>query len=190
LERTSVSPKLLETPVTLSTGFDVIFVNMLLPWIADTQALLLRLQQLLAPNGLLLLSTLGPDTLKELRATWQTLDNLEHVNMFIDMHDLGDQLRALEFESVVLDRENIEVAFSDVPTLLHTLKVCGSVKQQPTQFVGQVVWQQLIKQYPQNSEGDIAVSGELIYVHVRAPKVEEESGVSYIPLSQLRRKSR
>ena len=51
-------------------------------------------------------TTLGPDTLVELRRAWQPADpGHAHVNRFIDMHDLGDALVRAGFAEPVLDVE-------------------------------------------------------------------------------------
>ena len=59
----------------------------------------------LAPRGFLSFTTLGPDTLKELRAAWIAVDSHSRVNQFIDMHDIGDALVRAGFAAPVLDAE-------------------------------------------------------------------------------------
>ena len=65
--------------------------------------------RLLRPGGLLLFTTFGPDTLKELRAAWQAADGGVHVHDFIDMHDLGDALVHQGFAEPVVDTERFAV---------------------------------------------------------------------------------
>ena len=60
------------------------------------------------PEGLLMFSTLGPDTLKELRAA----AGASRVHAFIDMHDLGDMLVAAGFSAPVMDMEMIEIEYA------------------------------------------------------------------------------
>jgi malonyl-CoA O-methyltransferase len=48
---------------------------------------------------MLLFSTFGPDTLRELRQAWASADDRVHVNLFMDMHDIGDLLLASGFPS-------------------------------------------------------------------------------------------
>ncbi len=73
-------------------SFDFIFSNLMLQWCVDLPAALRELRRVLAPGGLLMFTTLGPDTLGELRASWSAVDGYTHVNPFIDMHDVGDAL--------------------------------------------------------------------------------------------------
>jgi malonyl-CoA O-methyltransferase len=75
----------------------------------------------LAPGGLLMFSTLGPDTLKELRAA----AGAERVHRFADMHDLGDWLLAAGFSAPVMDMETINLAYRDMTSLLADLRASG-----------------------------------------------------------------
>jgi malonyl-CoA O-methyltransferase len=58
------------------------------------------------PGGLLIFSTFGPDTLKELRAAFVSADAHVHVNTFGDMHDLGDALVGAGFADPVMEMES------------------------------------------------------------------------------------
>ena len=95
--------------------------NMALHWLADPLGALRELQRVLAPEGLLMLSTLGPDTLKELRAA----AGEARVHAFIDMHDLGDMLVACGFAAPVMDMEMLHVAYSSPDALLDDLRRSG-----------------------------------------------------------------
>jgi len=75
----------------------------------------------LAPEGLLMFSTLGPDTLKELRAA----AGERRVHAFIDMHDLGDMLVACGFSAPVMDMEMLTLAYPDADALLRDLRASG-----------------------------------------------------------------
>ena len=62
-------------------------------------------------------TSLGPDTLKELRAAWAEVDSHSRVLEFIDMHDLGDALVRAGFAAPVLDVERYTLRYSDVRAL-------------------------------------------------------------------------
>lgn len=64
----------------------------------------------LSPGGLLLFTSLGVDSWKELSA-WVELN-------FIDMHDMGDILLKEGFEDPVMDRENIGLTYKKIDTLM------------------------------------------------------------------------
>jgi len=104
---------------------DVAFSNLLLPW-CDPDALFAELRRVLAPRGLLTLTGLGPDTLKELRAAWGAADTHIRVGEFIDMHDLGDALVRAGFAAPVLDVERYVLRYADVRGLTADLKATGA----------------------------------------------------------------
>ena len=65
----------------------MVWSNLALQWVSEPQHAFAEMRRVLAPGGLLMFSTFGPDTLKELRQAYE-VDRYTHVNRFIDMHDL------------------------------------------------------------------------------------------------------
>ncbi|MGQ0544138.1 MAG: methyltransferase domain-containing protein [Betaproteobacteria bacterium] len=100
---------------------DLVWSNMALHWAADAAAALREFERVLAPQGQLMFSTLGPDTLKELRAA----AGAARVHAFIDMHDVGDMLVAAGFGAPVMDMEMIEVQYTRDQDLLRDLRASG-----------------------------------------------------------------
>lgn len=99
----------------------LLWSNMALHWVDEPRAALTEFHRVLAPEGLLMFSALGPDTLKELRAA--TGD--ARVHRFADMHDLGDWLVAAGFSAPVMDMETLTLEYRDVPALLSELRASG-----------------------------------------------------------------
>jgi len=99
----------------------LLWSNMALHWVHEPRAALAEFHRVLAPEGLLMFSTLGPDTLKELRAA----AGERRVHSFADMHDLGDWLVAAGFCAPVMDSETINLAYRDMTKLLADLRACG-----------------------------------------------------------------
>jgi malonyl-CoA O-methyltransferase len=104
---------------------EVAFSNLLLPW-CDPDALFAEMRRVLAPRGLLTLTGLGPDTLRELRAAWASVDDHLHVGEFIDMHDVGDALVRAGFAAPVLDVERYTLHYTDVRGLAADLRATGA----------------------------------------------------------------
>ena len=100
---------------------DLVWSNMALHWLSDPLPALRELRRVLAPKGLLMFSTLGPDSLKELRAA----AGEGRVHTFIDMHDLGDMLLAVGFAAPVMDMELITFEYPDADALLGDLRGSG-----------------------------------------------------------------
>jgi len=100
---------------------DLAWSNMALHWMAEPLAALRELHRVLGADGLLMFSTLGPDTLKELRAA----AGAARVHAFTDMHDLGDMLVACGFSAPVMDMEMLTITYRDADALLADLRASG-----------------------------------------------------------------
>ena len=109
-----------------SAAFGMIWSNLALQWVNDPPRAFAEFRRVLAPGGLLMFSTFGPDTLKELRTAYQGVDRYSHVNRFIDLHDLGDMLVHAGFADPVMDMEILTLTYADVRALMHDLKAIGA----------------------------------------------------------------
>ncbi|MCH9712333.1 MAG: methyltransferase domain-containing protein, partial [Proteobacteria bacterium] len=78
---------------------DLVISSLMMQWCPDLKQLFSEIHRVLKNDGLILFSTFGPDTLKELKKSWSVVDNDTHVNTFTDMHDIGDQLLNTGFQS-------------------------------------------------------------------------------------------
>jgi malonyl-CoA O-methyltransferase len=110
------------TRLPLASGsIDMVWSNMALHWAADAQAALRELGRVLAADGLVMFSTLGPDTLAELRAA----AGEARVHRFADMHDVGDALVAAGFTAPVMDSERVTLTYPGAAALLAELRAGG-----------------------------------------------------------------
>lgn len=105
---------------------DLVFSNLTLQWCQDLDSAFAEMRRVLRPGGLLLFSSLGPDTLKELRASWAAADGRTHVNAFMDMHDVGDALLRARFAEPVMDMETLTLTYADARGLMRDLKTLGA----------------------------------------------------------------
>jgi len=102
-------------------SIELAWSNMALHWASDARAALAELARVLAPEGLVMFSTLGPDTLKELRAAVGEA----RVHRFADMHDIGDALLAAGFAAPVMDMEMLTLEYADAAGLAADLRASG-----------------------------------------------------------------
>ena len=107
-------------------AFDMLWSNLALQWVNDLHAALTEMRRVLAPGGLLMFSTFGPDTLRELREAYRHTDRHTHVNRFMDMHDIGDLLVHAGFGDPVMDMEQFTLTYNDVRQLMRELKAIGA----------------------------------------------------------------
>ena len=110
-----------------NASVDMLFSSLMLQWCNDPDQVLRECRRVLRPGGVLHFTTLGPDTLVELRKSWQAADpGHAHVNRFIDMHDLGDALVRAGFAEPVLDVERYTLTYDDARGLMRDLKEIGA----------------------------------------------------------------
>jgi len=100
---------------------ELVWCNMALHWVNEPLAAFREFARVLAPEGLLMFSTLGPDTLKELRAAAGDA----RVHAFTDMHDLGDMLIAAGYSAPVMDMEVVRIEYAAGARLLEDLRASG-----------------------------------------------------------------
>jgi len=119
-----------------SSSVDSVLSNLTLQWCTDLAQVFGEMRRVLRPGGLLMFSTFGPDTLKELRASWAGVDNNPRVNVFLDMHDVGDALLASGFENPVMDMEQTTLTYATVMDLMRDLQAIGATNAHPDRMRG------------------------------------------------------
>lgn len=96
--------------------FDLIFSNCCMPSISNLPGLFIELERVLSPNGKVLFTTFGPDTLYELG-----LDNA-----WPDMHIIGDLLLQQNYKDPVVDMEHLTFTYNELLALCEDLQLTGS----------------------------------------------------------------
>ncbi len=109
-----------------SNSVGLIFSSLALQWCEDLPRLLRELYRVLKPGGQLLLSTLGPRTLSELKQAWQQVDGYRHVNRFISSQALREQLIQARFAEDIWLSEDRVLQYSQLQELTHELKALGA----------------------------------------------------------------
>lgn len=113
-------------------AFELLWSNLALHWHPRPDLVFGEWQRVLKVNGLLMFSTLGPDTLKELRGAFAEVEAAHglptrpHIIDFVDMHDLGDMLVENGFEIPVMDQETLTVTYKTPEKLLADVRRWGA----------------------------------------------------------------
>jgi malonyl-CoA O-methyltransferase len=164
LERVPLAPE----------SMGLVWSNLALQWVNDLPRAFLEMQRVLAPGGLLMFSTFGPDTLKELRSAYEGTDGRTHVNRFVDMHDIGDMLVAAGYADPVMDMEKITLTYADVRALMRDLKVIGAhnaTRGRPHALSGKSLLQAVERNYEAfRREGRLPATFEVVYGHAWKPE--------------------
>lgn len=162
-----------ETPPFPDQSFDLVFSSLTLQW-CDPDRVFQGCRRLLRPGGLLLFTTFGPDTLRELRTAWSRVDAGAHVHDFIDMHDLGDALVRAQFADPVMDVERLTLTYPDLPGVLRDLKAVGAHNAAAARhraLTGKHRFAQFRSAYEslRQPDGKFPVSYEIVYGHAWSP---------------------
>ena len=147
--------------------FDLLWSNLMLHWLDDPLPALREMQRTLSVGGLLMFSTFGPDTLKELRASFA--DGGVHTQRFADMHDYGDMLLECGFSDPVMDAEVLTVTYPSFDDLLRDLRQGGAscaMADRRRGLSGRSLWQAARATYEQCShDGRLPATFEVVYGH-------------------------
>lgn len=158
----------------------MVWSNLALAWVADPLPALSEMARVLEPRGLLMFSTYGPDTLKELRGAFARVDGYVHVHRFIDMHDLGDMLVAAGFADPVMDMEIVTLAYTGVGALARDLRLSGQSNVDAGRRRGLMApnaWAKMATAYePSRRDGRLPATFEIVYGHAwkRAPRMRTD----------------
>ncbi|NMM38895.1 MAG: methyltransferase domain-containing protein [Glaciimonas sp.] len=164
---------------------DLVWSNLALHWHPQPDRVFREWRRLLRQDGLLMFSCFGPDTCKELRSAFATIDAAPHVLPFVDMHDLGDMLVDAGFSTPVMDMEHITVTYASVGKLMADVRALGGnpLSTRRRGLLGKGDWCRIVDHLEQlrQVDGKIPLTFEIIYGHAfrPAPKVTS-SGESII----------
>ncbi|TAJ77949.1 MAG: malonyl-[acyl-carrier protein] O-methyltransferase BioC [Gallionellaceae bacterium] len=163
-----------------ANSVEMIWSNLALQWCNDLPATFVELQRALKVDGLLMFSSFGVETLKELRIAFADVDGYSHVNRFADMHDIGDMLVAAGFADPVMEMERLTLTYNDVRAVMQDLKSIGAhnaTAGRAAGMMGKAAWQRVEQNYEKlRRDGKLPATFEVIYGHAwkPAPKVAQD----------------
>lgn len=175
-------------------SLDMVWSNLALQWVDGLEATFRGIQRVLKPDGLFIFSSFGPDTLRELRAAFAGLDGYGHVNRFVDMHDIGDQLVYAGFKNPVMEMEYLTLTYAELKHLLRELKAIGAhtvTEGRRPGLMGRGQWQLFEQNYERfRRDGRLPATYEIIYGHAWASGQERlDDGRQVIQMHIERRKA-
>ena len=168
---------------------DLLWSNLAWHWLADPVAVAAEWYRVLRPQGLLMFSALGVDSLKELRGLGAMLPE------FPDLHDIGDLLGQTGFADPVLDTERLNVTWRDPARLLADLHRLGGNALRgrcrglatPRQRDG---WLRTVDGL-RGADGQISISFEIVFAHAWCPPQKRlpdgATAVRWVPKTHLKR---
>lgn len=155
-------------------SIEMVWSNLAVQWCNDLPATFVELHRVLKVEGLLMFSTLGPDTLKELRLAFNGVDGHNHLNRFADMHDVGDMLVQAGFSEPVMDMEYMTLTYDDVRGVLQDLRGIGAhnaTQGRGQGLMGKNAFARLLENYEKlRREGKLPATYEIVYGHAWKPQ--------------------
>lgn len=168
----------------------LIVSNLLFHWVNEPQKLLQEMSRVLDPKGVLLLTSMGVDTLKECKEAFAQVDHYPHVHDFPDMHDVGDLLLELGFIDPVVDVQTLTVNYKSVQQLFQDLRDTGATNVHADRrrgLMGKQRWKKMLTAY-ETMKNENAYPGtyEIIFGHAWGVKTQRnQNGEISISLSTL-----
>lgn len=177
-----------------TASVDLVFSNLMLQWCDPPDAVFAEIRRVLKPEGLVLFTSFGPDTLRELRQAWAAVDAHTHVNRFIDMHDLGDAMVRAGLSEPVLDVERFTLTYPGVMDLMRELKAIGAHNVTAGRrhgLTGRTALKQMTAGYESQRRDDaLPASYEVVYGQAWGnDQPLKVAGEVRIPVSSIRRRT-
>lgn len=176
-------------------SIDVLFSNLCLQWVDDLDAVLAGFRRVLKPQGMLLVSTFGPETLWELRDAFAHADDRPHVSPFGDIAGFGDALVRAGFHQPVIDREVDVTHYPDLPSLMRELRAIGATNALHSRrhtLTGRARFTAAAQAYDgmRDNDGLLPATWETISAMAWAPEAgtpirEGDVDVASVPLSRI-----
>ncbi len=177
-----------------SDSVDMLISSLAIQWCNDLDQVMNEFFRVLKPGGLLMFATLGPDSLRELRESWRSIDASEHVNTFLDMHDIGDCMVRTGFNGPVMDADIYTLTYESPLQVMKDLKALGSnnrLQSRRRDLVGKSTLQAVMANYETyRRDGVIPASYEVVFGHAWCPENKQYKSMDgdvRIPLSTIGR---
>ncbi len=157
---------------------DLVFANMLLPWIVDLDRCFAEINRVLRKEGVFAFASLGPDSMANLGAMAET-------HRFPDMHDVGDGLVRAGLHDPVLDVDRLRVTWGSMDELAKDMVACGAVADEKD-LLGATESAPVAR----DEDGRITVDLELVFGHAWGSGPRPDAGVVHVEPGAIGRRRR
>jgi malonyl-CoA O-methyltransferase len=145
---------------------DLVFSSLALQWCYRPELLFAELGRVLRPGGRCVFTSLGPDTLKELRSAWAAVDEHQHVNRFLPSSELQQAADRVQGVSLRLRARPYRMEYRQVRELLNELKTLGAHnvnRDRPSGLTGRRALQGMLRAYEAFRQEDVLPASYEVY---------------------------
>lgn len=150
-------------------SLDLIWSNLALHWHPEPHLVLAEWRRMLKSDALVMFSSLGPGTFKELRTAIEAAGLETNTMEFVDMHDFGDLMLRTGFSDPVMDQEIITLTYRTAEKLLEDIRsLGGNPRSDRKPGLGGRAWRARLIQAlerQRHADGTIHLSLEVAYGH-------------------------
>lgn len=107
-------------------SFDGFFSSLMLQWVDSFPVALSEIKRVLKPEKCFIVSTFGGTTLHELKESFAAIDDVKHVNDFMTLDEIKQQVEDAGFSRTIIEEKPIIQKYEDVMHLLKSIKVIGA----------------------------------------------------------------
>ena len=154
-----------------TASVDVVFSSLAVQWCHKPEWFLAELARVLTPGGRCVFTTLGPDTLCELRQAWAAVDSYQHVNNFLPAQMLNVAAASVPGIELSLNTERYCMQYQRVGELLTELKSLGAHnmnRRRPTGLTSRKMLQGMLQAYESWRVGDLLpATYDVIFAEVK-----------------------
>ncbi|CCH41261.1 putative methyltransferase [Wickerhamomyces ciferrii] len=127
-----VDEEKLNHPLLKKNEFDAVISNLSLHWINELPQTLVKINNLLKPDGLFLASMICEDSIFELRTSLQLAElerkngiSMGRISPMIKVDDMTNLLKQAKFNMVTIDVEEIIINYPNIFTIMEDLQLMG-----------------------------------------------------------------
>lgn len=150
-----------------ASSVDLVFSSLAIQWCYQPRNLFAELARVLRPGGRCVFTSLGPETLRELRAAWAAVDEHQHVNTFLPAQALESAVGTLPEVALGLEAETFSMEYPRVRDLLAELKTLGAHnvnRDRPAGLTGRKALQGMLDAYEQwRTRGQLPATYDVLF---------------------------
>jgi malonyl-CoA O-methyltransferase len=135
-----------------ANSIDWVFSNLVLQWCENLSIAFNEIQRILKPQGRLVFSTFGTQTLQELKMAWAGVDYFTHVNSFYSATQLYHALEIAGYQNIMVTETLHQTHYDSVIALMRELKSLGAhhvIAGGNQKMTGKEKMQAMIQKYEQ-----------------------------------------